>query len=54
MYLPAEVREKIEKLLALTVSSNEHEAALAMEKTQAVVAENNHSFIIPCEYVGRS
>jgi Protein of unknown function (DUF2786) len=35
--------EKVRKLLALSTSSNEHEAALAAEKAQAILAEYNLS-----------
>jgi hypothetical protein len=35
--------DKIKKLLALSKSSNEHEAALALEKAQALLAEHNLS-----------
>lgn len=35
----AEILTKIKKLLALSESSNEHEAALAMEKAQALMQE---------------
>ena len=37
------IAEKIQKLLALTESSNEHEAALAAEKAHALLAEHNLS-----------
>ena len=35
------VVDKIQKLLALTESSNEHEAALAAEKAHELLAEHN-------------
>ena len=37
------IAEKIQKLLALSESSNEHEAALAAEKAHALLAEHNLS-----------
>ena len=37
------IAEKVQKLLALTESSNEHEAALAAEKAHALLAEHNLS-----------
>lgn len=37
------VKEKLKKLLALAASDNEHEAALAMEKAQALMNEHNLS-----------
>ena len=43
MHLPEQVRSKIEKLLALTESSNVHEAALAMEKAQELLNRYNLS-----------
>ena len=43
MHLPEEMRSKIEKLLALTESSNVHEAALAMEKAQELLNRYNLS-----------
>lgn len=38
-----QVIERIQKLLALSQSSNEHEAALALAKAQALLAEHNLS-----------
>ena len=38
--------KKIEKLLALAESSNEHEAALAMEKANAIIAKYNIDFVL--------
>jgi len=35
------ILDKIQKLLALATSSNEHEAALALQKAQALMAEHN-------------
>lgn len=37
--------KKIEKLLALAGSANEHEAALAMEKANAIIAKYNLEFV---------
>ncbi len=37
---------KIEKLLALAESSNEHEATLAMEKANAIIARYNIDFVL--------
>lgn len=43
MYLPDDVKSKVEKLLALAESSNPHEAALAMEKAQEILHRYNMS-----------
>lgn len=43
MSAPAEILEKLKKLLRLARSSNPHEAALAMEKAMALAAEHRVS-----------
>lgn len=43
MNAPAEILEKLKKLLRLARSSNPHEAALAMEKAMAMAAEHRVS-----------
>ena len=41
MHLPEDLRRKIEKLLALAESSNQHEAAAAMGKAQEILNRYN-------------
>ena len=43
MHLPDNIRQKIEKLLALAESTNPHEAAAAMEKAQEILNRYNLS-----------
>ena len=41
MSVDHKIKDKLQKLLALAASDNEHEAALAMEKAQALMNEHN-------------
>lgn len=45
MSVDQKVKDKLQKLLALAASDNEHEAALAMEKAQALMNEHNLSVL---------